>query len=473
MDAVIYTRISSDREGTEIGVDRQLADCRALAAREGLTVVGEYVENDVSASTRSRKARPMYLEMLQRARAHEFGVIVAYSNSRVTRRPRETEDLIELFTSHGTRTHTVVSGRDDLSTADGRMVARIKGDVDAGEAERIAERVTRAKVQAAAEGRYRGGRRPFGYEADGVTLRPTEAHALHRAAEGVLAGRSMLALAREMDAAGVTTTGGKPMSGVAVLRILQRPRNAGLMEVGGKITGKAAWPAILTEDLWRAVVAILADPSRRTTPGNARRWLGSGLYSCGVCGASLHSHRSPKARWSYVCSNGKHVARDQEALDGLVIRTVVERLSAPDVADLLEVTEDLEPVRHEVYLVRARLDGLARLFAADGIDADQFGIASVPLRARLEAAEARLAQSYRRSPLGAVASQGDPASAFLASPLDVQQAVIHALMTVTVNVGRKGRPAGWRPGQPYADLASVQIQWLGAADDAEGLAAAG
>jgi site-specific DNA recombinase len=34
--------------------------------------------------------------MLARDRAGEFGTIIAYSNSRLTRRPREYETLIEL-----------------------------------------------------------------------------------------------------------------------------------------------------------------------------------------------------------------------------------------------------------------------------------------------------------------------------------------------------------------------------------------
>lgn len=56
-------------------------------------MVAVCVDNDVSASTKSRKPRLQYAEMLTRARAGEFGAILAYSNSRLTRRPREFEDL--------------------------------------------------------------------------------------------------------------------------------------------------------------------------------------------------------------------------------------------------------------------------------------------------------------------------------------------------------------------------------------------
>jgi site-specific DNA recombinase len=62
MKACIYARISLDRTGEELGVTRQLEDCRALAAKLDWPIVETYVDNDISAS--SGKARPEYLRML-------------------------------------------------------------------------------------------------------------------------------------------------------------------------------------------------------------------------------------------------------------------------------------------------------------------------------------------------------------------------------------------------------------------------
>ena len=47
--AVVYVRISDDPEGTERGVDRQEADCRAYATAHGWEVVAVFKENDTSA----------------------------------------------------------------------------------------------------------------------------------------------------------------------------------------------------------------------------------------------------------------------------------------------------------------------------------------------------------------------------------------------------------------------------------------
>lgn len=57
--AAIYARISSDQAGEGIGVQRQVEDCRKLAANIGWELGEEYVDNDMSAY--SGKPRPNYL----------------------------------------------------------------------------------------------------------------------------------------------------------------------------------------------------------------------------------------------------------------------------------------------------------------------------------------------------------------------------------------------------------------------------
>jgi site-specific DNA recombinase len=159
----IYCRISKDREGEALGVNRQEEDCRKLADRLGALVGRVYIDNDISASTRSKKRRPEYEDMLEATRHGDWDLILSYSNSRLTRRPLELEGLIVLHERTGVRINTVVSGSDDLSTADGRMIARIKAAVDAAEAERTAERVARALQQRRENGKPAGGQPIFGY----------------------------------------------------------------------------------------------------------------------------------------------------------------------------------------------------------------------------------------------------------------------------------------------------------------------
>lgn len=188
--AAIYTRISSDREGLEHGIIDQERSCREFAERLGLTIYKVYSDNNISASRKSRRERPEFDQMLKDARNGAFQHILALSQSRLTRRPREFEDLIELFEETGVRIRTLKSGDYDLGTADGRAQARNNATWDTLEAERTSERVKAAVDRRARDGIWHGGTVPYGYDNLGkqLTINPPEAAMIQEAAKRILAG---------------------------------------------------------------------------------------------------------------------------------------------------------------------------------------------------------------------------------------------------------------------------------------------
>ena len=62
--AAVYLRVSLDRTGEHLAVDRQREDCRAIAKQRGWDVVEEYVDNSISASD-ARKNRPGYNRLVE------------------------------------------------------------------------------------------------------------------------------------------------------------------------------------------------------------------------------------------------------------------------------------------------------------------------------------------------------------------------------------------------------------------------
>lgn len=320
--AAIYCRISEDAEGTGLGVARQEQDCRELAARLGAVVVETFTDNDLGASTRSRvKRRPGFEAMMERAQAGEFHYLLAYSNSRLTRRPMEFERLLTLHERTGVRISTVVSGEDDLSTADGRMVARIKASIDAAEAERISERVARKHLQNAREGKPVGGTRPFGWEDDKRTVREAEAALIRKAVADILSGTPIRAISRTWNDAGVTTSTGGTWSPAAVRQLLRSPRLAGWRIHRGKValdpTGapvRGQWAPILDDDTHARLVAYMDRPERRSRipRRDARHYLLTGTLRCGVCNGPMYGGRRPERRTGemrhyYSCSGAGHV----------------------------------------------------------------------------------------------------------------------------------------------------------------------
>ena len=57
MRTCLYLRISTDKSGDGLGIERQREDCRKLAEQRGWTVVQEIVENNTSATMNAQKYR--------------------------------------------------------------------------------------------------------------------------------------------------------------------------------------------------------------------------------------------------------------------------------------------------------------------------------------------------------------------------------------------------------------------------------
>lgn len=480
-DAIIYCRISRDKTGAGLGVERQREDCYILATTLGLNVIDVYTDNDLSAY--SGKPRPGYLKLLKDIAAGRVTAVVIWHPDRLHRSPVELERYIAVCQLHGVDTFSVQAGHYDLSTPTGRMQARISGAVARQESEHKAERLKRKKDQMAEHGEWKGGRRPFGYEADGVTIRPAEAAVLAQAAEEFISGRTLNSIAKEWNTQGVTTSTGRPWSMMQLRRVLLRPRNAGIMEHRGEEAGRASWDAILDETTWRAVCAILADPSRKTTPGPARRWLGSGIYECGVCehdGAS--SVRGGPVRViaatagqqiggirttvpAYRCSRDRnnHPIRHAIHLDKYVTMVALEWLGQHAGSLRLGVRDDAAARARAIEreTIRVREAEAAELFAAGTITGAQLTAicgAFNRRRTELDAADAAGARASSLIPF----QNGDAAAVWDGLDLDRRRAVVSEIMRVVILPTGRGRPRGWTPkyGREwgYFDPSSIRIE---------------
>lgn len=414
--AVIYCRISNDKEGQEKGVQRQEDDCLELAERRGYEVLRVYTDNDTSASTRSKKARPEYQKMLERARNREFAVILAYSNSRLTRRPKEWLDLIDLFNEHGVRVETVVSGAHDLSTADGRATAVTIAAWDAAEAERTAERVKRAGLQRAKEGNWHGGHPPQGYLVEKyedagkvrhrLVIDELRAPLMRDAADRVIAQESLYSIAWTLNGTGITTNRGGFWRPSTIRRGLQSPYIAGLRRVpihdeDGRVVDHnlvpGTWMPILEVEKWEEVRRVLGREGRQFHPADGSyegtRALGGLVFCAHVdnetrkpCGTKLYSHsrrprRGAEMRTRLVCSEMAAggcglVTIDYQHLEEWVLDLVWERIESPEFEERLAKSQpdespDIEPLLLELQVLQARWDRLGDALENGTMDADE------------------------------------------------------------------------------------------------------
>jgi DNA invertase Pin-like site-specific DNA recombinase len=388
--AAIYTRISRDTEGEGLGVARQLDDCRALAKRDGMDVVGEFSDNDVSAY--SGKPRPGFADLCDRLKAGDIDVVLAWHPDRITRRPRELEDLIDLLEATSTTVQTVQTGPYDLATPAGRMAARIVGSVARHESEHKSARLRRKHEQLAEAGKLSGGGwRPFGFDDDRVTIRDDEAEALRWAVGEIVAGASLRSTCRRMP---MPTTTGKTWSATSLSRLLRSPRIAGLREHRGEIAGPAVWPAIVEREQWELCRLTLTDPARKAKRPPHRYLLTGTLFD--HHGRRFQAWPSDNGRRVYRTSaddSGPGVAIDAEGLEEMVIEILSAWAGLIVASGVTFITETPTAGTGDLSVVtalEAEMSELARLHGEGSITLAEWMAARRPLEDRLAAARADL-----------------------------------------------------------------------------------
>lgn len=509
--AVIYLRLSDLREedldefGLEKTLDMREQELRELAEDLGWSVVGVLKENDVGGPEQRgvsafktkwitlpdgrqerRTYRPAFRELLAMLWDGRANGILTEALDRLVRDHRDGEDLLDAVVRMKvsarslSETLTLTRGGTDKEVSD------FRAEVAAAHKESVTKRfrAKKGRKRKQRKGEHPGGTRPFGFDNDGTTHRPVEVEALRYAARAVLqvdalTGKrtALRQVARDLDAQGVRAAKGGPMTARALREYLLRARNVGLCEWQGEYT-KAAWEPILDRDTWEAVVGVLTESSRTTTPGTAAKYLGSGVFLCGVCAtlpadqrgvvrchAQSHISKRTGEKVSYnryVChrngSDTGHLALRVDLTDALVLETVVEVLAHPDITAALQPTVpdvDVDGLRAEAARIRASMADLAKDMMAGHITRDQMLAGTATGSEMLAEVEKVLrTANVRPSAAATLADQPDVRAAWEGLTLVQRKGILAELMTITLlPVGRGKR---WRPGavviEPIVDL---------------------
>ena len=462
--AAIYARISADVEGKSLGVQRQVEDCRKLAADRGWPVGAEYVDNDVSAF--SGKPRREYARMLADLESGARDAVIVYNLDRLHRRPVELEEFVALCERVGVSQVATVTADIDLGNDDGLFMARIFAAFAAKESGRKSARIRRKLLQNAEQGLPHGSVRPFGYEADKITIREDEAAVVREMVDRYLAGQSIKSLTVWLNESAIAPAVAKSWQTSAVRQILCSGRIAGLREHRGQVIGPAKWPAIITPAERDRVLARIASRSVTKTRA-ARTYLLSGMLRCGRCGNRLFSqarHVNPDNRVRrYVCLKGPdhggcgRLTVVAEPVEHLLTDAVLTRLDSPHLAKVLagksSPDRDFAALAAAVEADQARLDELAGLYAEGVISAREWIAARDPITARITQARRNIAQATDTSAVYELAGTGGTlAKQWPDLDLDRQQAIINAVLDHAVI-------APGTPGSRRLDINRVQPHW--------------
>ena len=191
-----------------------------MAEANGWDVVGEYLDNDISAADTGKgvKDRPEYNRMMADVAAGKVDRIMVDKFDRLFRNPTQQEDFMKAYRNAGHSEVWTESGVVDIKKSQGRLVVRILGAVNAAFVEDIQEKILEKHRELADDGYFHGGSAPFGYRAVQTSpdarhkntvleIVPAEAALIREAAERILSGATLAEVCRDWNKRGLRARG--------------------------------------------------------------------------------------------------------------------------------------------------------------------------------------------------------------------------------------------------------------------------
>jgi site-specific DNA recombinase len=367
-----YARISLDAAGEALGVARQQQDNTDQATRRNWEIIESYTDNNLSAYKRS-VVRPAFEKLLSDLESGRLDGFVAYDIDRLWRQPADLERVIRIYEDKPTLVFATVQGDIDLSTSQGRTMARIMVALANKSSADTSRRVKRQIAQQAEAGEPHWSRRPYGYTTE-KTLDPVEAPIVRQMGEWFIQGFSYREIAWRLNEHGTHTRAGS-LWYVGTIRQFMKAERFAALRIQGEKVYDGTWSAIFSKEEWAAIqLEVMMRKGKYADRPKAKKYLLTGLLVCS-CGGYLRGMTKRDApdrplRRTYQCPTSSETERrmktcaamcvDADSLEHYVREQVLDCLDNPDFADVVGVESvdknRIAELRHEAVDLNARRD---------------------------------------------------------------------------------------------------------------------
>lgn len=306
----IYIRVSThwqvDKDSLPVQRKDLIAYCKLILNTDN------YVIFEDAGYSAKNTDRPDFQRMMSRIRTGEFTHILVWKIDRISRNILDFATMYQEFNEMGV---TFISKNEqfDTSTAIGEAMLKIILVFAELERKMTSERVTATMLSRATDGKWNGGKIPYGYsyikESSEFVINEDEASVVKLMYELYDQHHSLLAVSKELNARGYRSRNGTEWSPVTVGNILRNPFYIGTMRYNYRDESRATFttkpeedwimfnghhPQIVTHDQWNRVVSTMKS-QRRGQPGHGKSYnrgnvhIFSGLITCGYCGSLMRA----------------------------------------------------------------------------------------------------------------------------------------------------------------------------------------
>ena len=333
MKAVIYARYSDDTQREE-SIEGQLRECKEYAEKNGMIIIGTYVDRALSAKTDNR---PEFQKMIKDSNKYLFDVVIVWKLDRFARNRYDSAHYKSLLRKNKVKVLSATEAIAEDSTGI-LLESLLEGYAEFFSAE-LSEKVIRGMTENALKCKYNGGSIPLGYMVDTeqhFQVDPVSAPLVLEIFTLYDEGATIKEIVDTLNERGIKTPRSKHITIDIIINMLKNRRYIGEYKYRDVLTENGV-PAIIPQDLFDRVQERMAKnkkaPARKkaedeyllTTKLHCGK---DGVFMVGECGTS----RNKTVHRYYRCVNSKkkHICDKKpikkELVENLVIKTIMEML---------------------------------------------------------------------------------------------------------------------------------------------------
>lgn len=286
--AVIYTRVSTDRQAEEgFSLEAQHDRLVEYVRIQGWDLIRIYTDPGVSAKDLNR---PGVKEMLTDLKTGKFDILLVHKLDRLTRNIGDLYDLVELVNTHEVKLVSL-SENIDTSTPMGRMFVYLLGIFAQMFRENLREEVLKGMTTRAEKGLRNGSHAPYGYDEvdDELVVNEEKAHWVRQIFQWYTENQwGYGRIAKELNRLGVRGGRGGFWHENIVEYILKNPSYIGVLRWRDVVVEGSNEP-IIDEETFHRAQELMRRRSLKEIPRSSRdAHPFSGIIRCGECGYPFH-----------------------------------------------------------------------------------------------------------------------------------------------------------------------------------------
>lgn len=397
MKAVIYARYSSDSQREE-SIEGQLRECHEYAKKNGIVVIGEYIDR---AMTGRNDDRPDFQRMIKDSYQKKFDALIVWKLDRFSRDYFDFAFNQKILNDNGVR---IVSATEAIpDDPSGILLQMILIGQSVYYSKELAVKINRGLTENALKGKINGGTVTFGYrltKEQTYEIDEDQAVIVREVFTRYDEGEKMSAIAKELTLRGINTRYGTGITINTVHKMLKNRRYLGEYRFH-EIFHKDGIPRIIPDDLFERVQRRM-EKSQRTpalNKGSAVDYLLTTKLYCGRCGTAMAGEsgtgRHGEIHYYYKCGNAKRKkgctrrAVKKDWIERIVIDYTVKFIMDDKLIDIIadRILSLLGEENRRIPQLKARLKEIEKGIE-NILNAIQMGILTSSTRERLEQLEA-------------------------------------------------------------------------------------